>query len=59
MKNPLVVSTIQYDIVWENPKANLEKLSLLIETIEKTDVRTQIQPSSTENGLFTSLDAKS
>lgn len=38
MNNPLIVSTVQYDIVWENPKANLEKLGVLIDAIEKTDV---------------------
>ncbi|MFM2000445.1 MAG: hypothetical protein RL204_2392, partial [Bacteroidota bacterium] len=38
MNNPLIVSAVQYDIVWENPKANLEKLGVLIDAIEKTDV---------------------
>lgn len=38
MNNPLIVSTVQFDIVWENPTANLDKLSVLIDAIEKTDV---------------------
>jgi predicted amidohydrolase len=38
MNIPLIVSTVQYDIVWENPKANLEKISMLLENIDNTDL---------------------
>ncbi|WP_297098246.1 amidohydrolase [uncultured Draconibacterium sp.] len=37
MKN-LKITIIQPDIIWEDPKANLEKYSNWLETIEETDV---------------------
>ena len=34
----LKISIVQPDIIWENPKANLEKYSQLLDGIEQTDV---------------------
>lgn len=54
MQSDLKLSLIQTDLVWENPKANQEKFSLLISKLEETDLI--ILPETFNTGF--SMDSK-
>ena len=51
MKGGLKVAIIQYDIVWENPSANRQKIELLLSTIHQNDVDLIILPEMFTTGF--------